>query len=392
MPARFEFGKNWTRFVKKHFSKEALAAAQKGMCSFLLPPGVPPSLKGLHFLDIGCGSGLHSLAALRAGADRVVSFDFDPDSVRAAQALRRQAGSPSNWTILQGDVLDETFIRSLGTFDVVYSWGCLHHTGNMTAALANALLPVGENGLFFVALYSYTAYQNGIASGQPSPEEWLDIKRRYCGSGIITRRLMTLWYLWRRYFKPAGADPRKIAHGARELHERIKQYGEQSRGMNFFTDIHDWLGGWPMEFVHEADLLRKMDEEWGMELLRMETGRGNTEFLFRPKAAKNIWDGALTRREARRLEGPFIRYAGHVWLAALPEDAGRPDTEKTRDSRLQLLEDGRPLPFGHSPLPGLLRFGAGRYRHTKNGILFSAGDNSDPNRNGKAYSWFLDRL
>lgn len=387
MQERFAFGKNWNAFLKKHFSEASVAASQQALCAFL---GLP-SLVGLSFLDVGCGSGLSSLAALRAGAESVTSFDFDQDSVRATQTLHAYDGSPKNWRILHGDALDPAFMQSLGKYDIVYSWGVLHHTGDMRAAVANTVLPVRDNGLLFLALYSYTAYQNNQVFGQPSPEEWLDIKRNYLRGGPWRRRGMVLWYIWRRYFSQARGNPRKLAAGFAELCSRWHNYGATSRGMNLITDIHDWLGGWPMEFVHEAELVRGMRADAGMELLRMETGRGNTEFLFRPAGCSNYWDARLADRAVRPLPGPFEHLGGPVWRAALPDLSALADTDQDpMRSPLRLLEDGQWLSYAHCHFPSLQRFGLGRYRHRGDSVLFSSSDNSDPNTNGRRYSYFLD--
>lgn len=387
MQERFAFGKNWNFFLKKHFSEECATASQQALCGFL---GLP-SLAGLTFLDVGCGSGLSSLAALRAGADSVTSFDFDQDSVRAAYSLRDYAGSPKNWRIMRGDALDPAFMQSLGKYDIVYSWGVLHHTGDMRAAVADTVLPVRDDGLLFLALYSYTTYQNNQVFGQPSPEEWLDIKRSYLRRGSWRRRGMVLWYIWRRYFSQARGNPRKLAAGFAEFCSRWRNYGSTSRGMNLFTDIHDWLGGWPMEFVHEAEFVRGMRADSGMELLRMETGRGNTEFLFRPAGCSNYWDARLANRVPRPLPGPFEHVGGYVWRAALPDLSAVADTDQNpMRSPLRLLEDGQWLPYAHCHLPALRRFGLGRYRHTGDSVLFSSSDNSNPNANGRRYSYFPD--
>lgn len=387
MQERFAFGKNWNAFLEKHFSEESVAASQQALCRFL---GLP-SLAGLTFLDVGCGSGLSSLAALRAGADSITSFDFDQDSVRAAQSLRDYAGSPKNWRIMRGDALDPAFMQSLGKYDIVYSWGVLHHTGDMRAAVANTVLPVSDNGLLFLALYSYTAYQNNQVFGQPSPEEWLGIKRSYLRRGPWRRRGMVLWYIWRRYFSQARGNPRKLAAAFAELCSRWRNYGSTSRGMDFVTDIHDWLGGWPMEFVHEAEFVRSMREHPGMELLRMDTGQGNTEFLFRPAGCSNYWDTRLTGRAVRPLLGPFEHVCGSLWRAALPELSALADTDQSpMRSPLRLLEDGQWLCFAHCHLASLERFGLGRYRHRGESVLFSSSDNSNPNANGRRYSYFPD--
>ena len=94
-------------------------------------------LTGKTFLDIGSGSGLFSLAARRLGA-KVHSFDFDSNSYGCTMELRkRYFDGDGNWKVEQGSALDRNYIESLGKFDIVYSWGVLHHTGAMWTALEN---------------------------------------------------------------------------------------------------------------------------------------------------------------------------------------------------------------------------------------------------------------
>ena len=91
-------------------------------------------MRTLHFLDIGSGSGIHSLAALRLGAE-VTSFDYDADSVACTAEVRGRFGAGEKWRVEQGSALDAAYVESLGKFDVVYSWGVLHHTGAMWAGV-----------------------------------------------------------------------------------------------------------------------------------------------------------------------------------------------------------------------------------------------------------------
>src|SRR5437667_4126097 len=143
---RFAFGKNWRRFLE-NINEERIAEAERSLRTML----EVQDLRGKSFLDIGCGSGLFSLAAMRLGASKVHSFDFDPQSVACAQILKsRYFQQAQNWTIEQGSVLDAQYLAGLGQFDVVYSWGVLHHTGNMWQALENVIAPVAPNGKLFI--------------------------------------------------------------------------------------------------------------------------------------------------------------------------------------------------------------------------------------------------
>lgn len=259
---RFGFGKNWESYIKRHFSEERVDISRRKLLTFLQLE----TLKGSAFLDIGCGSGLHSLAALRAGADRIVSFDLDPNSVETTKKLKAWAGNPPTWQVTEGSILDGTFLGTLEPAEIVYSWGVLHHTGNMWQAMDNVFRLIKPGGLAYLALYDYDTPVN------PSAEFWLDVKKRYNHAGWWGRRRLELWYIWKFY-----------------LHNNIlnlpvfmvRIFGyKQIRGMSIYTDLVDWLGGWPMEYSKRADV-KKWAQKNSLEMLTMKTGEANTEYLFK---------------------------------------------------------------------------------------------------------------
>jgi len=259
---RFEFGANWAGFVDKHFSQERVDISRHHLLNFV----GKESLDGLSFLDIGCGSGLHSLAALQSGARCIHSFDYDQQSVATTRALHQLAKSPSAWKVSQGSVLDTVFMGGLDKADLVYSWGVLHHTGDVWNAIRLACGRVAPGGLFYLALYSANMHID------PPPNYWLDVKKRYVAARPARRRLMEGAYVWRFLLH---RKPWRLP----ELFVHAWRY-KKSRGMNFMTDVRDWLGGWPMEFCRDADVVDFVAREAGMTLVRMKTGEANTEFLF----------------------------------------------------------------------------------------------------------------
>lgn len=137
----FSFGENWNDFVQE-IDEVAIAGAMQDIEEWLGEGYV----QGKRVLDIGCGSGLHSLCYHRLGANEVVSFDYDQKSVKATRYLWSESGRPQTWRIFQGSILDAELVDGLGAYDIVYAWGVLHHTGSMWEALGNSMKLVDHVG------------------------------------------------------------------------------------------------------------------------------------------------------------------------------------------------------------------------------------------------------
>lgn len=261
---RFGFGANWRQFLRI-VDDTRVAQAEQSLSGMLREP----TLTGKRFLDIGCGSGLFSLAARRLGA-RVHSLDLDPDSVGCAMELRRRYfPGDLQWTIEQGSALDDAYLSSLGTFDVVYSWGVLHHTGRMWEGIDAACRRVAPEGKLFIAIY------NDLGS---RTQRWRSVKRTY---NKLPRALRPVFTALAMAPEEAKAIARASLRGRPWDYLRLwSEYN--SRGMNRWRDMVDWVGGYPYEVATPEEIF-EFCRDRGFALLNLRcggVGLGCNEFVF----------------------------------------------------------------------------------------------------------------
>lgn len=266
---RFGFGANWTNYLR-HVDEERIGEAVRSLRAVI----GEAAIEGRTWLDIGSGSGLFSLAAARLGASRLHSFDYDPDSVACTLQLREREGiDHERWTVEQGSALDAPYVAALGTFDVVYSWGVLHHTGDLWTAFDTAVAAVKPGGLLWIAIYNDQGLQSRI---------WHRIKRVY---NRLPRALRVPYAL-------AVMGPRELCSLAIHIVRGIPmgyvrswtQY-KSARGMSRWHDLIDWVGGYPFE-VASPGLVFEHGARHGLQLEHMRTanGLGCSEFVFRRPA------------------------------------------------------------------------------------------------------------
>ena len=227
---RFEFGKNWSKFIKSVDSHNIEEAKRSLIKSFGLS-----NLVGYKFLDAGSGSGLFSLAAYQLGAS-VTSFDYDLESVECTKLLREKyCENHGKWSVLHGSVLDEKFITDLGKFDIVYSWGVLHHTGSMWHGMENLLLCRPE--YLYIAIYN----DQGLYS-----RYWKVIKVLY-NKNLFFRVCIVVLHFPYLYLL------RKL--------KNILRFKSNYRGMKIWTDMLDWLGGLPFEVATPSEIVKYYNDK-----------------------------------------------------------------------------------------------------------------------------------
>jgi SAM-dependent methyltransferase len=249
----FSFGKNWRSFVDT-VSEDSVARALENIEAWLGREGVA----GKSIIDIGSGSGIHSLCFHMLGAERVFSLDVDPKSVESTRLLWQKAGRPTNWTVAHGSILDSDFVSTIESYDLVYSWGVLHHTGSMWQAIENAGRLVKKSGLFWIAIY---------VKGE-TYERDLRLKRSYNEATPFGKKMIE----WREILRIMR---KRLSEGKNPLAWNQKR----GRGMNTYHDLVDWLGGLPYE-VATADEIVSFCEARGFKLKRVDDREANIVYLF----------------------------------------------------------------------------------------------------------------
>lgn len=250
---RFKFGANWSRFLSV-LDEQRIKQAEESLKEMLRVE----TLSNKRFLDAGSGSGLFSLAARRLGAT-VHSFDYDPQSVACTEELKRRyfPGDP-DWQVGAGSVLDAEYLKQLGQFDVVYSWGVLHHTGAMWQALANMQGLAADHGKLFIAIYN----DEGIKS-----RYWHWVKKTYVRHSIMRWPLVLMHLLYP--FLPSFA------------YRTLSGRPGLGRGMSFWYDVVDWVGGFPFEVATPQAIFEfYQSRSFCLDNLRTTNRLGCNQFVF----------------------------------------------------------------------------------------------------------------
>jgi len=259
--SHFAFGKNWQSYSRL-IDKEQIADAEAGLLKLV----AQDDLSGRTFMDIGCGSGIHSLAALNLGAKSVYALDLDGDSVEVSNRTLSRHAPNKDWRVEQLSILDAS-PQTLGRFDLVYSWGVLHHTGDMRTAVERAAELVKSGGLLVIALYRRTHL------------DWFWVREKRWYSKAPPWAELVMRHMYNVLFRLAALLSGK---GSRR----------RRRGMEYWHDIHDWLGGYPYESIQDWEV-EALVGAWGFSAERVFSrpkglglfGSGCDEYVFRKLGA-----------------------------------------------------------------------------------------------------------
>jgi 2-polyprenyl-6-hydroxyphenyl methylase/3-demethylubiquinone-9 3-methyltransferase len=250
----FNFGENWQAFSQNSLDTDKFKAAVESMEQLI----GPNNIQNRSFLDIGCGSGIFAIAASLLGAKKVVGIDISKESIAASMANKDQFAPQNNIAFFHKSIFDDDLF-AIGIFDIVYSWGVLHHTGDMNKAINCAAQCVAEGGLFVVAIYN-KHWSSGL---------WKSIKWFY--------NVMPKWIqkpmVWIFYI---------IIALAKMIVTRKNPFTKKKRGMSFYYDVVDWIGGYPYEYASKEDIIDLMTKKGFafLKFIKAAVPTGCNEFVF----------------------------------------------------------------------------------------------------------------
>ena len=266
----FEFGENWAAYSAS-IDQRRILEAEAALQQFLSASDIA----GRTFLDLGSGSGIHSLAALNLGAKTVTAVDIDPHSVATTRRTLEEHAGSNGYECLLGNVFDLPLDED-AKFDIVYSWGVLHHTGDMWSAIEKAIERVRPGGKLIIAIY---------------------LKTRFCGFWKAEKKLFTRapkvlrWPIVGIY---CALSLLRVLFSGKNPIKHMTEYSNY-RGMSWIHDCIDWLGGYPYESASAAEITRFVENRGGKLEKSIGTtpsigllGAGCAEYLFRCRDAPDL--------------------------------------------------------------------------------------------------------
>lgn len=255
---QFNFGLNWKEFSLKALSEERVESARRDFRALI----GDIQLENKTFLDIGCGQGLSALIASEEHAD-VVCNDINHISEQLLKLNKAHFDISNPITFIKGSILEKSIIEKIKEchteYDIVHSWGVVHHTGNMYSAIDALCNLVKKEGYLVLAIYNR----------HWSSPYWKLIKYLYNKSPNLIRRMMICLFYYIIYIAKY-----LVTH---------KSPMEKQRGMDFYYDVIDWVGGYPYEYASIQEISDYVETK-GFKLVKSisaEVPTGCNEMIFK---------------------------------------------------------------------------------------------------------------
>jgi 2-polyprenyl-3-methyl-5-hydroxy-6-metoxy-1,4-benzoquinol methylase len=131
----------WTKYLPEIRQQKEFLAKYIGL----------ENIKGKSVLDAGCGTGVAAVCFKLLGAKEVYAIDISDGALKTAKSLAKKY--KVNITFQKENLLDFKLKKK---FDIIHSYGVLHHTADARMAFDNLCNLLNPGGRFYLALYLKT--------------------------------------------------------------------------------------------------------------------------------------------------------------------------------------------------------------------------------------------
>lgn len=141
-----------------------------------------PSVKGKKVLEIGCGIGTATIQFARAGASKVVAVDLSEKSLELAKKRAEIYGFSDIIQFYHGNAEELSSIIPKESFDLIFSFGVIHHTPFPGKILKEMAAYTDSNSVVKVMVYyrfSWKSFWIFLKYGQFRFWKWDELIARY---------------------------------------------------------------------------------------------------------------------------------------------------------------------------------------------------------------------
>ena len=161
-------------------------------------------------------------------------------------------------------------MAELGPWDVVYSWGVLHHTGDLWRSFELIQRNVAPGGQLFISIGNDQGARSRI---------WTKIKHLYNRLPRPARPPFVVAVMLPGELVSAAYATLTLRPGS--YVRTWTSYGG-NRGMSRWHDMVDWVGGYPYECAKpDAIFSFFRDRGFSLDRLKIGGGLGCSEYVFR---------------------------------------------------------------------------------------------------------------
>jgi ribosomal protein L11 methyltransferase len=144
---------------------------------------------GDEVLDVGCGSGILSVVALKYGAKHALGTDLDPNAIVASNENAQQNGvNPSDLEVIEGNIIDDKAVQDRCGYEC-YDIVCANILADVLIPLSGEITRHMKHGAYFITSGIIDTKENEVAEVFNANEELEIVEINHDGEWVnITAR------------------------------------------------------------------------------------------------------------------------------------------------------------------------------------------------------------